>query len=78
MRNRKKRTPKSAFHKNLEKATKQSIDAMLLLDSEKHVRLLQDPATGLYVVFQGRINQVYYCPVYADAERYFKKLVSIS
>lgn len=67
-----------AFHRNLEKATKESIDAMSILDSEKHIRFLQDHETGFYVVFNGRFNQTHYSTSYQGAEKFFNYLVSIS
>ena len=66
-----------AFHKNLEIITKRRIESMPILDSEKHIRFLQDPSTGFYIVFDGRFNQSYYAKSYQAAEAKFKYLVSL-
>jgi len=78
MRKSTKRKQRGAFHQNLEKMTLQQIESMSILDSEKHIRFLQDPETGFYVVFNGRFNQTHYSTSYQAAERFFNKLVSIS
>lgn len=73
-----KKKQRGAFHQNLEKMTLQQIESMSLLDSEKHIRFLQDYETGFYVVFNGRFNQTHYSTSYQRAERFFNHLVSIS
>jgi len=74
-----KNTKKSAFHANMEIMTKARIESMPILDSEKHIRLLDDTdVTGCYVTFNGRFNESFYARSYQAAERRFRYLVSIS
>jgi hypothetical protein len=77
----KKKQPKKyqgAFHKNLETMTNKRILEMRILDSEKHIRLLQDAESGFYVVFNGRFNQTHYAKSYQKAEKHFLHLIAIS
>lgn len=65
---------KSAFRKNLEVMTSNRLKQMIVLDSDnkrKGLRLLQDPTTGLYLVFSGKFNQAFYANSYQAAERFF-------
>ena len=65
---------KSAFHKNLEVMTSNRLKQMVVLDSDnkrKGLRLLQDPTTGLHLVFSGKFNQAFYAKSYQAAERFF-------
>jgi len=78
MRKSTKRKQQGAFHKNLETMTLRRIDSMSILDSEKHIRFLQDIETGFYVVFCGAYNQVFYSASYQKAEGFFNHLVTIS
>lgn len=80
---RKQNSKKSVgtFQKNLTIMTNQMIASMCILDSDpkKHsIRFLHDPKSGLYVVFNGRLNASHYAKSYQMAERYYKHLVSIS
>lgn len=75
-RNSKKR--QGAFYKNLKSMTKSRIERMPILDSEKFIRLLQDPLTGFYIVFNGRFNQTHYAKSFQMAERKFNNLVKIN
>ena len=71
MRNSRK---KSAFHTNLGTMTSNRLQQMTVLDSDntsKGIRLLQDPTTGMYVVFSGKYNQAFYARSYQMAERFF-------
>ncbi len=65
-------------HNNLEIITNRRIEKMSILDSEKHIRLLQDFETGFYVVFNGRLNQSFYSKSYQMAEKRFNHLVTLS
>ena len=67
-----------AFQKNLEIITNKRIESMSILDSEKHIRLLQDFETGFYVVFNGRLNQSFYAKSYQMAEKRFNHLIALS
>lgn len=73
-----KKKHQGAFHKNLEQMTNKRILEMQILDSEKHIRLLQDPDTGFYVVFNGRYNSSHYAKSYQAAERHYNYLVDVN
>jgi len=72
----KKRKNKSAFHKNLKSITLKQIESMQMLDSEDHFRLLKDSKTGMYVVFNGLVNQTHYSSSFKDAQRFFNRLIN--
>lgn len=79
MRQNRKKKQQGAFHKNLEIMTKKRIESLPILDSDKHIRLLDDTeATGCYIVFNGRFNRPHYARSYQAAEKHFQYLVSIS
>ncbi|MEM7087344.1 MAG: hypothetical protein AAF489_14245 [Bacteroidota bacterium] len=63
------------FQKRFGTVTFNRLETMTILDSSKHIRLLQDRLTGYYVVFNGRINQTHYARSYQKAEKYFDRLV---
>ena len=65
---------KGAFHANLDIITNKRIESMTILDSENYIRFLQDPKTGFYVVFDGRLNSSYYARSYSAAEKKFQYL----
>ena len=67
---------KGNFHQYLKTMTNYRLMNSIILDSDsknKGTRLLQDPETGLYLVFNGKYNQTYYTKSYQAAERYFLK-----
>lgn len=72
----KKRKNKSAFHKNLKSITLKQIESMQLLDSEDHFRLLKDSKTGMYVVFNGLVNQTHYSFSFTEAQQFFNRLIN--
>jgi len=73
---RSKRTLDKSFLK--EPISKNRIESMIILKSEKFIRLLQDRETKLYFVFNGRLNQSFYSKSYQAAEKHYNHLVSIS
>lgn len=73
-----RKTKKNAFQANMEVMTNKRIESMIILDSQGYIRFLQDPSTGLYVIFNGRLNASHFSKAYQSAERFFKKQISIS
>ena len=71
-----KKQHKGAFNQNLSRITLSQIDSMQVLDSEDHYRLLLDNKTGLYLVFNGFVNQTHYSCSFKDAQQFFNRLIN--
>lgn len=81
MKNKKLKSKKGAFHKSLEVMTNHRLMNAIVLDSDNKVqgvRLLQDPSTGLYLVFIGKYNQTFFSRSYQAAERQFYKCIELN
>lgn len=72
----KTRKQKVAFHQNLKRITLDRINQMVVIDSEDHFRLLKDSKTGMYIVFNGLVNQTHYSSSFKDAQRFFNLLIN--
>jgi hypothetical protein len=70
-----KKQHKGAFNQNLSRITLKQIESMQLIDSEDHFRLLKDSKTGMYVVFNGLVNQTHYSYSFKDAQQFFNRLI---
>ncbi len=73
-----KKNLKGVFHQNLTRITLEKIEKMVVIDSEDHIRFLKDTDTGLYVIFNGRMNQTFYSSKYFEAERFFNNLIKLT
>ena len=71
-----KKQHKGAFNQNLSRITLKQIESMQVLDSEDHFRFLKDPKTGMYVVFNGLINQAYCSLNRITAQQFFNRLIN--
>ena len=71
-----KKQRKAAFNQNLSRITLKQIESMQLLDSEDHFRLLKDSKTGMYLVFNGLVNQTHYSSTFKDAQQFFNRLIN--
>lgn len=69
----KKKKNNSAFHRNMEIMTNLRIASMQKLDSYEFLRLLRDPSTGFYVVFNNYSLNSLYSKDYHFARRFFEK-----
>ena len=71
----KTRKHKAAFNQNLKRITLDRINQMVVIDSEDHFRLLKDSKTGMYVVFNGLVNQTHFSYSFKDAQQFFNRLI---
>ena len=62
-------------HQTLKSISLKEIESMQVLDSEDHFRFLKSKR-GIFVVFNGRLNQTYYSCSKVTAERFFNNLIN--